>query len=168
MQTHAQSSGNTELFGSCPGGSQDSTCQVSDMGVTSESHRKSGAGQANRTTGSRRGNSPPGRGEPDEFKEILLYQETQTGERLYACAECRKTFKLKIGLLKQKQIHTRKNQVLSHIRTDCGKSFGRHADLIRHQRAHAGERPYKRTASDKSFTEKPRPMNHLRTHNIGL
>lgn len=104
--------------------------QVSDKGVTSESHRNSGAGQANRTTGSRRGNSPPGRGEPGEFQEILLYQETQTGERLCVCAACQKTSKLNTGLLKQKQIHTRRNQVWSYICTDCRKSFGQHADLI--------------------------------------
>uniref|UniRef100_A0A8C4VSD1 C2H2-type domain-containing protein n=1 Tax=Gopherus evgoodei TaxID=1825980 RepID=A0A8C4VSD1_9SAUR len=82
--------------------------------------------------------------------------------------ECKKTFKLKIGLLKHKQIHVKKSPVSSYICTDCGKSFGRHADLIRHQRTHTGERPYKCTECEKSFTEKPRLTNHLRTHNICL
>ncbi|NXR00679.1 ZN777 protein, partial [Sagittarius serpentarius] len=76
---------------------------------------------------------------------IISYQQPHTGERLYLCTECQKTFKLKIGLLKHKQIHTKKSQVSSYICTDCGKSFGRHADLIRHQRTHTGERPYKCT-----------------------
>ncbi|KFQ59802.1 Zinc finger protein 777, partial [Pelecanus crispus] len=60
----------------------------------------------------------------------------------YLCTECQKTFKLKIGLLKHKQIHTnKKNWASSFICTDCGKSFGRYGDLIRHQRTHTGERP---------------------------
>lgn len=46
------------------------------------------------------------------------------------CAACQKSSKLKTGLLKQKQIHTRRNQVWSYVRTDCRKSFGRRADLI--------------------------------------
>ncbi|KAF1436775.1 hypothetical protein FQV24_0015860, partial [Spheniscus mendiculus] len=79
---------------------------------------------------------------------IPFYQQTHAGERLYLCTECQKTFKLKIGLLKHKQIHTKKNRVSSYICTDCGKSFGRHADLIRHRRTHTGERPYKCTECD--------------------
>ncbi|XP_064361679.1 zinc finger protein 436-like [Dromaius novaehollandiae] len=162
-QSHAQRSENTELHGSFSGGSQDPTCQISDKEVTFESCQNSEADQA---MGSRTGNNSPGDRGSNEFEEILFYQDTHTGERLYLCTECKKTFKLKIGLLKHKQIHTKKNQISSYICTDCGKSFGRHADLIRHQRTHTGERPYKCTECEKSFTEKPRLTNHLRTHNI--
>ncbi|NXT51597.1 ZN777 protein, partial [Pluvianellus socialis] len=73
------------------------------------------------------------------------------GERLYVCTECRKGFKLQIGLLKHKQIHSTKNRPVAYICTGCGKSFTRHADLIRHQRTHTGERPYKCTECEKSF-----------------
>ncbi|NXI94930.1 ZN777 protein, partial [Psophia crepitans] len=65
--------------------------------------------------------------------------------------ECQKTFKWKIGLQKHTQIHTKESRVSSYICTACGKSFGRHADLVRHQRTHAGERPYKCTECEKSF-----------------
>ncbi|KFW96645.1 Zinc finger protein 777, partial [Phalacrocorax carbo] len=65
--------------------------------------------------------------------------------------ECQKTFKLKIGLLRHKQIHTKKSQEPSYICTECGNSFGRYADLVRHQQAHTGQRPYKCTECEKSF-----------------
>ncbi|XP_019328987.1 PREDICTED: zinc finger protein 777-like isoform X1 [Aptenodytes forsteri] len=165
LQSRAKSSENTELRGSFSGGSRDLTGQIPDKGVTSESRQNSAADQAN-PAGSRRGNSSPEEGESSEFREIPFYQQTHAGEGLYLCTECQKTFKLKIGLLKHKQIHTKKNRVSSYICTDCGKSFGRHADLIRHRRTHTGERPYKCTECDKSFMEKPRLTNHLRTHNV--
>ncbi|XP_072711089.1 uncharacterized protein [Ciconia boyciana] len=167
LPSHAKSSEKTELYGLSSGGSRDLTCQISEKGVTPESRQNSATDQAN-ATGSRRGNSSPEEGEPNEFEEILSYQKTRAGERLYVCTECQKTFKLKTGLLKHQQIHTKKNQVLSYICTGCGKSFGRHADLIRHQRTHTGERPYKCTECEKSFMEKPRLTNHLRTHNVHM
>ncbi|XP_054674399.1 zinc finger protein 157-like isoform X3 [Grus americana] len=165
LQSHPKSAENTELHGSFSGGPRDLTCQILGKGVTSESHQDSAAHQAN-PVGSRRGNSSLEEGEPNEFKEIRFYQQTCTGERPYLCTECQKTFKLKIGLLKHKQTHTKKSGVSSYICTDCGKSFGRHTDLIRHQRTHTGERPYKCTECEKSFMEKPRLTNHLRTHNV--
>ncbi|XP_054045496.1 zinc finger protein 773-like isoform X1 [Rissa tridactyla] len=165
VQSHPKSAENTELRGSSSGGSRELTRQISAKGVTSESHRNSATGQAN-PTGSRRGNGSLEEGEPKEFKEILFDQQTHTGERLYLCPECQKAFKLKIGLLKHQQIHSKKSRASSYICTGCGKSFARHADLIRHQRTHTGERPYKCTECEKTFMEKPRLTNHLRTHNI--
>ncbi|KAM9287866.1 zinc finger protein 783-like [Cariama cristata] len=167
LQSQPKGAENTELRGSFAGGSQHPSCQISVKGGTSESHQNSAVHQAN-PMGNRRGNGSLEEGEPNEFKEIIFYQQTHTGERLYLCTECQKTFKLKIGLLKHMQIHTKKNQVSSYICTDCGKSFGRHADLIRHQRTHMGERPYKCTECEKSFMEKPRLTNHLRTHNVHM
>lgn len=165
VQSHPKSAEDTELRGSSSGGSRELTRQISAKGVTSESHRNSATGQAN-PTGSRRGNGSLEEGEPKEFKEILFDQQTHTGERLYLCPECQKAFKLKIGLLKHQQIHSKKSRASSYICTDCGKSFARHADLMRHQRTHTGERPYKCTECEKTFMEKPRLTNHLRTHNI--
>ncbi|NXQ92722.1 ZN777 protein, partial [Nyctibius grandis] len=74
-----------------------------------------------------------------------------TGERVYLCTECQKTFKLRIWLLKHKQIHTKTKEVPSYICTDCGESFGRYLDVINHQRNHTGERPYKCTECEKCF-----------------
>ncbi|KAM6375493.1 THAP domain-containing protein 5-like isoform 2-T2 [Alca torda] len=165
VQSHPKSAENTELRGSFSGGSRELTHQISAKGVTSESHRNSATGQAN-PTGSRRGNGSLEEGEPNEFREILFDQQTHAGERLYLCPECQKAFKLKIGLQKHQEIHSKKSQASSYICTDCGKSFARHADLMRHQRTHTGERPYKCTECEKTFMEKPRLTNHLRTHNI--
>nr|XP_006120685.1 zinc finger protein 662 isoform X3 [Pelodiscus sinensis] len=145
--------------------SEDLVFQTSDRGMTCESRWRTETEPGN-LTGNRMGNTTSDEGDGSKFREILFYQETPIGERLYLCTECKKTFKLKIGLLKHKRIHAKKSPVSSYICTDCGKSFGRHADLIRHQRTHTGERPYKCTECQKSFTEKPRLTNHLRTHNI--
>ncbi|KAM6102433.1 uncharacterized protein LJ206_008024 [Theristicus caerulescens] len=111
LQSQAKSAESTELHGSFSGGSRDLTCQISDKGVTSESRRNSATDQAN-PTGSRGGNSSREEGESNEFGEILFYQQTHAGERLYLCTECQKTFKLKIGLLKHQQIHTKKESGL--------------------------------------------------------
>ncbi|XP_067400646.1 zinc finger protein 777-like [Emydura macquarii macquarii] len=165
VQDDEEAPENMELHGSFSGRSQDLVFQTPDKRMTCESHWSSEIEQRN-CIGIRMGNSTLGEGDSNKFKGILFYQETPTGERLYLCTECKRTFKLKIGLLKHKQIHAKKSQVSSYICTDCGKSFGRHADLIRHQRTHTGERPYKCTECEKSFTEKPRLTNHLRTHNI--
>ncbi|KFV49575.1 Zinc finger protein 777, partial [Tyto alba] len=74
-----------------------------------------------------------------------------TRERLYLCAECQKTFKFKIGLLKHKQIHTKNNWGSSYICTDCGNNFGCYGDLVHHQRTQMGERPYKCTECETSY-----------------
>nr|XP_005295112.1 zinc finger protein 354C-like isoform X1 [Chrysemys picta bellii]XP_023965491.1 zinc finger protein 354C-like isoform X1 [Chrysemys picta bellii] len=167
VQDNEEAPENMKLHGSFSGRSEDLVFQTPDKGITCESHWSTATEPLN-LSGSRMGNSTLGKGDSNTFKDILFYQETPTGERLYLCTECKKTFKLKIGLLKHKRIHAKKSPVSSYICTDCGKSFGRHADLIRHQRTHTGERPYKCTECEKSFTEKPRLTNHLRTHNICL
>ncbi|XP_050798703.1 zinc finger protein 777-like isoform X2 [Gopherus flavomarginatus] len=167
VQDNEEAPENMELHGSFSERSEDLVFQTPDKGITCESHWSIET-QPSNLPGSRMGNSTLGKGDSNKFKGILFYQETPTGERLYLCTECKKTFKLKIGLLKHKRIHVKKSPVSSYICTDCGKNFGRHADLIRHQRTHTGERPYKCTECEKSFTEKPRLTNHLRTHNICL
>ncbi|XP_064297908.1 zinc finger protein 436 [Phalacrocorax carbo] len=164
-RSHAEASENTEPRGSFSGGSRDPAGQISGKGVTPESLWRSATDPANPSRG-RRGHSSLEERETNECKEVLFYQQACAGEGLYLCTECQKTFKLKIGLLRHKQIHTKKSQEPSYICTECGNSFGRYADLVRHQQAHTGQRPYKCTECEKSFMEKPRLTNHLRTHNI--
>uniref|UniRef100_A0A663M9Y2 C2H2-type domain-containing protein n=1 Tax=Athene cunicularia TaxID=194338 RepID=A0A663M9Y2_ATHCN len=106
--------------------------------------------------------------EPDEFKEILLYQQSHARERLYLCMECHKSFKLKNRFWKHQQNHGIKSHVTSYICTECGKNFGRYTDVIRHQKTHTGDKHYKCMLCVKSFLEIARLANHLQTHNIYL
>uniref|UniRef100_A0A8B9MLX1 C2H2-type domain-containing protein n=1 Tax=Accipiter nisus TaxID=211598 RepID=A0A8B9MLX1_9AVES len=91
---------------------------------------------------------------------LASQQQSQGRGKSYICSDCGKSFVCHSWLVRHQMTHTGERPY------KCSENFGRHADLVRHQRTHTGERPYKCTECEKSFMEKPRLTNHLRTHNI--
>ncbi|CAH2003302.1 unnamed protein product [Acanthoscelides obtectus] len=51
-----------------------------------------------------------------------------------------------------------------HICATCGKGFLKRSLLVRHERIHSGERPFKCSMCDSSFTQKGSLMIHIRKH----
>uniref|UniRef100_A0A8U7ME35 Uncharacterized protein n=1 Tax=Corvus moneduloides TaxID=1196302 RepID=A0A8U7ME35_CORMO len=116
---------------------------------------------------------------------LLNHQRRHTGERLFQCPLCSKRFVLKRSLLKHQEGHMQDTHVplvscrvrpryspaapsqgprpRSTVR-GCGKSFARHAYLLRHQRTHSGQRPHACAECGRRFLAKPTLNSHLRTH----
>ncbi|XP_048344965.1 zinc finger protein ZFP2-like [Sphaerodactylus townsendi] len=95
-----------------------------------------------------------------EVFDLPTNQETRTGEEFYICEQCGKTFKNGVFLDPQKGALTKKDR--PYQCTDCGKSFGTKASLLKHQGTHTGGKPYVCSECGKCFTT----SSNLIYHNI--
>ncbi|XP_042327790.1 uncharacterized protein LOC121932845 [Sceloporus undulatus] len=87
-----------------------------------------------------------------------------SGERPHTCAECKKSFRLKINLHLHQRTHAAGAKVGSYICGECGRGFNHHSNFLRHQMIHTGERPYACGECGKTFIRKEHLATHGRLH----
>ena len=74
---------------------------------------------------------------------------THSGEKPYKCSHCDMTFSVKSFLNSHTKTHKEK---ILHQCNYCDKTFLFNNQLLRHVRIHTGEKPYKGSSYDMSFT----------------
>ncbi|KAF0878361.1 zinc finger and SCAN domain-containing protein 20 isoform X1 [Crocuta crocuta] len=86
---------------------------------------------------------------------------TNSGEKLYPCPECGRTFSKSSALISHQRIHTGEKP---YECAECGKSFSKSSTLANHQRTHTGEKPYTCVDCGKGFSERSKLITHQRVH----
>ena len=121
------------------------------------------------------------------------HMATHRDDRPYLCEECPFTTKYQSHLLSHKRIHTgnvftceqpgcnyfspRRSQLAAHMRSHfsirshmcstCGRAFIEKSHLIRHERIHLAEKPFKCDQCDYGSTRRDKLKEHIIKHHSG-
>ncbi|XP_036133164.1 zinc finger protein 74-like [Molossus molossus] len=96
-----------------------------------------------------------------QSSSLTLHQRWHAREKAYRCNECGKAFTWRTNLVEHQRIHTGEKPFLCG---ECGKAFSCPSSLNVHHRIHTGERPYKCNACEKAFSCSSLLNMHLRVH----
>ncbi|XP_062977839.1 zinc finger and SCAN domain-containing protein 31-like [Elgaria multicarinata webbii] len=99
--------------------------------------------------------------ERQESPAVLQSHTIPTGEKLYKCTDCGRTFRHRSNLTGHKKIHTGEKPYQC---SECGKSFSRTSNLLAHERIHSGEKPFKCSDCGKRFSQSSSLLVHERVH----
>ncbi|KAF7648246.1 hypothetical protein LDENG_00159900 [Lucifuga dentata] len=93
--------------------------------------------------------------------DLEQHGSTNTGEKLYTCRICGKSFHVNKQLKLHSRIHTREKAYRCMY---CGKGFAFNSSLTRHLRVHTGEKPYECLLCGKRFNVSTTLKVHYRSH----
>ncbi|XP_048345077.1 zinc finger and SCAN domain-containing protein 31-like isoform X2 [Sphaerodactylus townsendi] len=88
-------------------------------------------------------------------------QDSQLGEGDCTPVPCQVVRRKQSETATQSRVHKDRRK---KVCTECGKSFGRSSDLLKHRRTHTGEKPFQCLHCGRSFSDRSNLIAHRRIH----
>ncbi|XP_060915224.1 zinc finger protein 32-like isoform X7 [Labrus mixtus] len=94
-------------------------------------------------------------------KQLRKHKIIHTGDKLFSCSVCGKSFRDNGDLKRHSFVHTGEKPLSCSV---CGKRFTQNGDLKRHSVVHTGEKPFSCKLCDKRFTQRGTLKLHYVAH----